>query len=371
MKAKVTFEVDNCINCPFHEQHQLVTPDSLEREIGVFCSQVDTTDKDWTHDTHDGLIFKRMVGCDDLHPEKYTKVPDWCPFILQQYMVFLLALDDDNDWRSYMRANTDNPWNLPELAFDRGIGHALKTIEYAKEFIYDLAENSFKDFLYGEECHSVERDRYLMTIAAMLRDVGEHEPSSINREGKLDKFTYVEESDFSEEDKDIITDAILHWDEPERLTEDFDKMKELAKVHKRKTTLDTSTAVKIALLLGSILDVNPGRVTRSTYGVHAASVSLKTESNIRPLALAFKKVENVEFKFTYNEHYGKVLGPNPKNAAELHYTVSDGFMVNSLKFWPELILTPRLIAKEFLGLKSFKFFINGKEVNTRRFEKKI
>ena len=281
-----------------------------------------------------------------------------------------MALDENDEWKSYMRANTDNPWNLSSLAFDHGLSHALNTIEYAKEFIYNLAENSFKNFLYGEECHSVERDRYLMAITAMLRDVGEHDPSETGREGRLNKFNYVEESEFSEEDKDIITDAILHWHEKEKLVEDFDKMKELAKVHRRKATLDTSTAVKVALLLGSILDVGPNRVTRSTCKrVYAANTASKTNNSFRSLALAFEKVEKVEFRFTYNEHYGKVSGPNPKNGAELRYTVTDGFDIKALKSWPELVLTPRLVAKDFLGLKSFKFFVNDKEINPKRFEK--
>ena len=325
MKAKITFEAEKCVECPYCKNN--------------YCTTA-----------------KR---------ETPKNIPDWCPFVLQQYLVFLLALDDDPNWKSCMEANTSNPWNLPELAFDRGLNHAIKTAHFAKHFIHDLADHSFKDFLYGEECHSVERDQYLMTIAAMIRDVGEHDPN-IAKEGRLDKFSYLKESEFCAEDKDIISDAVLHWNEVDNLIEDFDMMKEIAKVHRRKPTLDTGTAIKISLLLGSMLDVGPGRVTRSTYEVHTNRDRLMIGNEIRPLALALKKIEKVEFKLVYNDHYGKVAGPNPKNAAELHYTVADEFNVSDLKLWPELIQTPRRIAEEFLGLKSFKFFVNDKQVNIRR-----
>lgn len=356
-KAKITFEVDNCLNCPYCEKHQLMTPDSFEHEVGAFCSQTEAISKEWVHETYDGIISKRMIGCDDWHLEQYTKVPDWCPFILQQYMAFLLELDADDGWRSCLLANTSNPWNLPELAFDYGLGHALKTIGYASQFLYDLAENSFKDFLYGEECHSVERDRHLMEIVAMLRHIGKYEPTEGNRKDKLDKLSYVRGSDLSDEDKDIVIDAILHWDESIELVDEFEKMKELAKAHKRIATIDTSTAIKVSLLLGSMLDVGQHRVVKSDY-----------YAKRRPLVRAFQHIEKAEFKFTYNEHYGKVSGPHPKNAAELHYFTFDDFDTNALKAWPELVLVPRAIAKDFLGLKSFKFFVNDKEVNPKRFE---
>lgn len=315
-KAKVTIEVNNCLECPYQERHSICIPS------------------------------------DDV----YAGVPDRCPFVLQQYAVFLWELDENEDWRSCMRANTSNPWNLPNLDFDLGASHVFKTIEYANRLLSDLAENSFKDFLYGEECHSVERDRYLMKIVAMLRDVGEYEPKLQDKTCKLDRFSYLRKADFSDEDEDIITDAILHWDEAAELVEDFDKMKEIAKVHRSKPTLDTSTAVKVSLLLGSMLDV----------GQHRTPDCISAPEHCL-LAKAFRCVEKVELNFTYNDHYGKVSGPSPKNGAELHYTATEDFDVNALKAWPELILTPRLIIKDLLGLKSFKFFVNGKEINVKRF----
>lgn len=366
MKAKVTFEVDDCLKCPFHEKHQIVTPDPYEHEIGIYCSQTDYSGTEWSQETMDGLIKKRMIGCDDWYPEKYTDVPGWCPFIIKQYLTFMSELCEDEQWKRYMNANTSNPWRQTDLAFDYGIDHAIHTINLAEEFLDNLAENSFKEFYYGEECHSIARDKYLMSIASLLRDVGSHEPLNENGNGRLDRQNFLEESELSEEDKDIITDAMMHWENIEDLIQSFDGKKELAKVHGSRPVLDTPTAIKVALALASVLDVGPSRVTRSTYEVHSTGATYGVDVGIRSLALAFKKIEKVEFKFTYNEHHGKISEPSPKNGAELHYTTTSGFDANALKFWPELILTPRVIARDFLGLRSFKFMLNGREINVRR-----
>lgn len=322
MKAKVIVEVEKCSKCPYSESWAGKQRCSIEKR------------------------------------ESNDKVPDWCPFVLKEYLTFAWELTDDQDWISKMDANTKNIWNLPELAFDRGINYATKTAEIAKAFLDVLKDNTFKDFFYDEACHSIERDKHIATITALLCEVNvKNEPKKtvINR--------FLEKSGLSEEDKDIITDVILHYNERDKLFRDFDKMKELAKVHKTKPILDTGTAAKVALLLASALNIGPDRVTTSTYEVNIHTF----DNNIRTLALAFKHIENVDFRLTYNENLGRSAYRSPKNAAELHYTVSDGFDVNALKLWPELLTIPRDIAKNFFGFRSFKFFVNNKEINIGRF----
>lgn len=320
-KVKVTVEIDSCFKCPYCCNNSYCT-----------AAKKDTS----------------------------KNVPDWCPFVLKEYLMFTWELTEDQDWISAMNANTKNIWNLPELAFDRGINYATKTAEIAKAFLEGLKSNTFKDFFYDEACHSIERDKHIATIAALLYDVdanNEPKKAAINR--------FLEKSGLSEEDKDIVADVILHCSEKDKLFGDFDKMKELAKVHKTKPILDTGTAAKVALLLASALNIGPDRVTTSTYEVNAHTF----DNNIRTLALAFKHIENVDFRLTYNENLGRSVYRSPKNAAELHYTVSDGFDVNALKLWPELLTIPRDIAKNFFGFRSFKFFVNNKEINIGRFAK--
>lgn len=353
-KAKITFEVDNCAKCPFHRKHRIKNADPLDKkEHAIYCSEAKAPTEEWTADTYDGYITDRVVINDGEYPEKYSKVPDWCPFILGQYLNFISEICDSHNWRSYMRANTDNPKCLKSLAIDCGENHAKNTAIYASNLLDEFAKNDFKSFAYGEDYHSVERDKRLMQIVALLRFVGAHEP----RGGDLEKIVrseFLDHSGLSAEDQDIIIDGILNWYNSDVLIEYFDKIKEISKVHRQKPVLDTSTAIKVSLCLATLLDVGPSRITPSTYDIRGH------ESKIRPLAEAFKKIEKVEFRLS---------GLSLKNAAELHYTVENGFDVNAFKLAPQFILQVRDIAKDFLGLRSFKFFVNDKEINVNRFKK--
>lgn len=73
-----TIKIDNCLNCPHHFVDRIWTADSFEHESGCFCMLVredDMVKKEFHRQE------QKMVGCDDWHLERYTKVPDWCPLI--------------------------------------------------------------------------------------------------------------------------------------------------------------------------------------------------------------------------------------------------------------------------------------------------
>ena len=143
MVAKVTFEVGNCTECPFHDQRH-----------GIYCLKTDR------------LICKE---------NEYANVPGWCPFILGTYEGFISDILSSYDWRSYLNANTCNPKNLKNLVFNRGAAHAKNTIQQGCDFLDLLDQNSFGTFVYDGRTHSVERDKYLLTIAALVRDLGAYE----------------------------------------------------------------------------------------------------------------------------------------------------------------------------------------------------
>jgi hypothetical protein len=75
----LVFEVQNCSKCPFHETHQIITPDSFEHEIGIYCSEVEDTTEDFARHTYDGTVNKKLVVADDWNVEEYARVPGWCP----------------------------------------------------------------------------------------------------------------------------------------------------------------------------------------------------------------------------------------------------------------------------------------------------
>ena len=48
-------EIKYCTECPYHEQHGIVTPDSFEHDTGVYCSLVSADDDHNSH-TYDGHV---------------------------------------------------------------------------------------------------------------------------------------------------------------------------------------------------------------------------------------------------------------------------------------------------------------------------
>ena len=82
MKAVITFEIENCSKCPFHEKHQIITEDSSKYEWGIYCSIVIALKETWSSYTYSGTIMKKLVAADE-HPEEYANVPEWCPYITE------------------------------------------------------------------------------------------------------------------------------------------------------------------------------------------------------------------------------------------------------------------------------------------------
>lgn len=79
MSAVLEIRVENCINCPCSEQHQMVAPDSFEHNTGVFCSKVE--DSELERYTYDGIITKKLVFSYEWPSEiEGHKIPDWCPY---------------------------------------------------------------------------------------------------------------------------------------------------------------------------------------------------------------------------------------------------------------------------------------------------
>ncbi|MBQ8985283.1 hypothetical protein IJ076_01860 [Candidatus Saccharibacteria bacterium] len=78
MSKTVYLEIDNCTKCPYHWTDDLLTADSFEHDIGIFCKKV-TVPENETTITYSGRCPYKMVTADDWHPERYALVPDWCP----------------------------------------------------------------------------------------------------------------------------------------------------------------------------------------------------------------------------------------------------------------------------------------------------
>ena len=325
MSVKITFEVENCLDCHYKYDNS--------NSCRISCREI---------------------------PKK--GVPDWCPFKLKQYFDLISTIEESTFWKEQTEIYSGNYNDLPSLYF--GLKHIMITIINAGSFLHDLANSDLKNFLYSEYNHSIERDIYLMTIVAMLRELD----SSPEVSAKMARRKFLAHSELSEEDQDIIIDAILHWMDGPVLIEQMDTYKERFKVHRKKPVLDTSTAIKISLYLASVLNIT--NRAASPYRPHGCYCD--EYYTALKICQALGKDSKAAFHLTYNPNLGKkgIIGSNPKNAAELHYTTGSEIDLSVFKLWPELLTVPRSIAKDFLGFRSFKVFVNGEEVNISRFLRK-
>ena len=69
---KVTFEIDNCCDCPNSYQERVYTPDPFELETGCYCSKVE--------DKHSYNKKHKLVAADE-DVREWAQIPDWCPLL--------------------------------------------------------------------------------------------------------------------------------------------------------------------------------------------------------------------------------------------------------------------------------------------------
>lgn len=357
MGVKITLIIENCAKCPFHEVHQIVTPDSFEHEFGIYCTKVDDHEDSFERYTYDGRIEKRLVVADDRDPELFSKVPSWCPIIAQQLQELIEGITNSQVWKDTMGIITANPFGMKKLIIDHGLSHADRVVNNALQFLYDLKEHEFNDFVYHESLRDTERDQYLVTIAALLHDISlsTNEEDHAVKSAEMATKRFLSEADIPDVDKDIITDAIRRHSNGDHLAEDFEILKIKSKEVMRKAILDTDLAVPIALYLADKLDVTKERLE------HEGNPGC-TDPRFDDLVTAVKKIHKTEFRLI-DRGKGENGRQLPTVAAELHYFVDKDFDPQGLSLWPKCIEVPLDVAINILGLKVFKFFVNNKEVD--------
>jgi len=246
-------------------------------------------------------------------------VPSWCPFVVGRLQKVLGIMEDVSEasipkkWiRQIERKQKDHP--DPKFGADHAWKHIENVTSYGEDFLeycvgYGIVSNN-----------EVMRLKLLLRIAAMLHDVGlaeTNEGYAIHSAGMARKYLSSKKIDIEERDIDLICHAISDHSYGQ----------------------DTKNLLDAALLLGDKLDVTRDRMIRKT----------------KPIIEELMKVEKVEYRFL-----GKLFVPT---GAELRYFTNGDFDVSVLKSWPKAITIPRKVTLEFLGLSSFKFLVDGKEVN--------
>lgn len=283
-------------------------------------------------------------------------------FKAQQYNNLINEITESSVWQEAMDTITKNPQGVRKLIVDHGRTHVDGVVNQALSFLSDLEEYPFDDFVYHERVQPTGgRDQYLVTIAALLHDIGLSK-SSMNHalnSAEMAQKLFLDKSGLAEVDKKVIIDAIERHSDGFRLVEDFSIMKTKLRWLGRETVLETDLAVPVALYLADKLDVNKGRLE------HEGNPECK-DSEFDPLLEAVSKIERVEFRLVDRGKDAKSGEKLPVDTAELHYHVDEGFEVDALKLWPKCVAVPRSVAKDFLGLKKFKLFVNDEEIKISR-----
>lgn len=66
--AKIKIEIENCSRCPKFRSERHYTSDSWEYAFNWFC---------------DAMDGKKIAGYVEHSDEKHIKIPNWCPFIVE------------------------------------------------------------------------------------------------------------------------------------------------------------------------------------------------------------------------------------------------------------------------------------------------
>ena len=360
--------ISQCKDCRFHEVHEIVLDDDFDHDFGTYCSQVEDDREGFERHTYSGRINKKMIGGDDWGVSD-AEVPDWCPFIINQYEKLFDKIAKSSGWGDMLDTIEANPSGSQKLIPDHGRRHAKVVALAAADFLDELEKYRFEKFCYHEIWCSTKRNGWLAAIAALLHDVGaSKDPTSghtaesvVIAKEMLKTFTdntgKDEEKVFIvDEDVELILKAIANHSDGGKL---IDEAKALFEQGKKATVLPdmpSEIIVPAALLLADKLDVTKKRVGRRYLK------TLGEDPEFDAFCEAASKIKKAKFKFTKpgKDKNGDRL---PVTGAELHYTVDEGFDFKALKFWPPCILVPKMIAKDILGLKRFSVFVNNQKKN--------
>ncbi|HAU88209.1 MAG TPA: hypothetical protein DCW90_22860 [Lachnospiraceae bacterium] len=137
--------IDNCLDCNSCTVDRILTADSWDHEEGAYCKEVLKNGK------------PRFIVSDDWDLRKWSKVPDWCPNLLKDYLGNLLdkagvatvkkfdeKLDNllkdlDDDYTKVIRTLIRMGFAYQQVAFERDVA-----IEQLKNLGIEFGEDTTK-----------------------------------------------------------------------------------------------------------------------------------------------------------------------------------------------------------------------------------
>ena len=249
------------------------------------------------------------------------EVPDFCPFVIQRLKKVLDTIQEGTVGtipKKYINQVERKQKDDPHEKF--GADHSWRHIKRVTEIGVDFLEHGVA---YGySSANTVLKEKLLFQIAAYMHDIGLAD-SAINHDihsaSLTEKYLSSSKIDIDIRDAYMIVHAIANHSDGGEI----------------------NTNVDAALILADKLDVTADRIVRVTDKITAECLKIKA----------------AEFKL-----YGKL---GKAKGAELRYTVDEGFDLSVFKAWPKAIRIPYRVTTEYLGLKEFKFLINGELINLK------
>ena len=322
MKAKILLETEICNSCPYHEEHRISTADDFETEFGIYCSLTKDTTDSFERYTYSGKVNKRLVHSYEPCESEKASVPAWCPFLIKEYQRVIEKL-----------TNTQMQYYM---AIDK------KVINMASSIINALANNRFSDFIYSGALHngSTERDICLIKIAQLYKN--QYINTGIDGLGLGTEDTRIIEAAAK-----IPTDANCA-----DLVAAFDQEKSNAKDAQRKPILNSSMAVQAAIYLA---DTIIGLIPQIPHHSNAELVFVERgeDKNNKPLP-----IKTIEIHYTID------------GLEKDYHPVSYHSVASGNKEGRNIIRQYSMIT-DFFGIKTVKYFVNGKQIGASKVKEAI
>ena len=261
------------------------------------------------------------------HSSKHVDIPDWCPLIIGQLKEIYSDIINSLSYHNRMNITNYLLQSSAKYGSDHGFNHARRVIDYGLDFIEQVScLCAFDDD--NPKYHFSEKDLWLFKIAALLHDYCI--VTSTNQDHAAASARYL---------KEYFKDEL--YLEPE----DLDKMAHAIAQHSEGK--DINNILDAALFLGDKLDMSSKRIIAED----------SPDRPLRPILKEMQKIKSVEFVITSknDKPYGAELCYNTYPC----YQYPGDFKVSALRAWPKCITSPKMIAKDYLGLKHFHFCINN------------
>lgn len=270
--------------------------------------------------------------------EGFSYIPDWCPAISGRIDQLYSKLLEDKSFKKVAK-KCNRPYDPDDFMtnFNHDLRHAVHVLHYGLDFLNQLPVDQYGYVRYPadlskKDIRYLKRDRNLFKIAAILHDIGLSKTDDNHAAvGAEMAKRYLDPHYISPSDAEIITHAIAQHSDGKEL----------------------NNIVDAALYLADKLDVDRYRL-----------INQKRKKLKHPVEKLMRQIKKITYTIP-TVSCGMGLGAYDAvgDTAILRYVVKGDYDATVFYDWGSSIIAPLRVAKEFLGLRHFKFLVNDTEMD--------